>query len=122
MVQYGYGVITRGGIFGNGKLSGSSSTRPVQVSGLNNITHVALGWSHAVALSDDGTVRAWGDNIKSQVGNGMSISNVLMPVIIISGNSLDITSQLRPLPPNPTLRTAMTRLRLRYHCRIPAIM
>ncbi|OPY30561.1 MAG: Regulator of chromosome condensation (RCC1) repeat protein [Methanocella sp. PtaU1.Bin125] len=77
----------QGGIFGNGKLYGSSSTRPVQVSGLNNITHVAQGWSHAVALSDDGTVWAWGDNVKNQVGNGAAVKNVLTPIMIISGNS-----------------------------------
>lgn len=41
---------------------------PVQVSGLTNVTAVAAGENHSVALRADGTVWAWGLNDKGQLG------------------------------------------------------
>jgi alpha-tubulin suppressor-like RCC1 family protein len=40
------------------------------VSGLSNISALAAGDNHALALKQDGTVWAWGDNGQGQLGNG----------------------------------------------------
>ncbi len=43
-----------------------------QVVGLTNIIAVACGPDHSLALKSDGTVWAWGNNFRGQLGNGMS--------------------------------------------------
>ena len=43
---------------------------PVQVQELSNITAIAAGWGHNMALKGDGTVWAWGSNNKGQLGDG----------------------------------------------------
>jgi alpha-tubulin suppressor-like RCC1 family protein len=45
------------------------------VSGLTNVTQVAAGWEHALALTSDGTVWAWGANTYGQLGNGSATGN-----------------------------------------------
>ena len=62
------------------------STIPVQVedpndlSGfLSGVNAIAVGWSHSLALKDDGTVWAWGENRSGQLGNG-STTNSNTPV------------------------------------------
>jgi len=47
---------------------------PVQVSGLSNIIAIASGGRHTVALRDDGTVWAWGNNQDGQLGDGTTIN------------------------------------------------
>ena len=56
---------------------------PVQVSGLTNITAIAAGGSHSLALRDDGTVYAWGKGTSGQLGNNAS-SGSNVPVQVIS--------------------------------------
>ncbi|WP_166664356.1 hypothetical protein [Actinophytocola oryzae] len=46
------------------------STVPVQVAGLTHVTSVAGGWDNGYALTDDGTVWAWGLNTDGQLGTG----------------------------------------------------
>jgi len=48
----------------------SCSPVPVQVPGLSNITAIAAGSGHVLALKSDGTVWAWGANHHGQIGNG----------------------------------------------------
>jgi alpha-tubulin suppressor-like RCC1 family protein len=43
---------------------------PVAVAGLTNVTSVAAGEEHSLALLRDGTVMAWGDNHDGQLGDG----------------------------------------------------
>jgi len=46
---------------------------PVQITGLGNVTAIAAGSNsepHILALKDDGTVWAWGNNTYGQFGNG----------------------------------------------------
>jgi alpha-tubulin suppressor-like RCC1 family protein len=43
---------------------------PVQVQGLSGVTALAAGDRHTVALRQDGTVWAWGDNSLGQLGDG----------------------------------------------------
>ena len=59
---------------------------PMQVMGLAGVTAIAAGGGHTVALRQDGTVWAWGDNIYGQLGDGTN-NDRLMPVQVtgISG-------------------------------------
>jgi hypothetical protein len=62
------------GQLGNGTTGGSSST-PVQVKDgnggyLQDVTAIAAGGFHNLALKDDGTVVVWGLNSLGQLGNG----------------------------------------------------
>lgn len=50
----------------------SFAPAPVPISGLDSITAVAAGESHAVARRSDGTVWCWGSNFAGQLGNGGS--------------------------------------------------
>jgi alpha-tubulin suppressor-like RCC1 family protein len=45
-------------------------TTPAQVSGLTNMTAIAGGGNHTIALNNDGTVWAWGRNDSGQLGDG----------------------------------------------------
>ena len=53
---------------------GTQSTTPVNVPTFVNVvypaTRLALGRAHSVALQDNGTVFAWGNNSSGQIGNG----------------------------------------------------
>jgi alpha-tubulin suppressor-like RCC1 family protein len=56
-------------------------TTPVQVKGLENVKEIKLGYAHALALKNDGTVWAWGDNSCGQLGvAGKEFSNT--PVMV----------------------------------------
>jgi alpha-tubulin suppressor-like RCC1 family protein len=75
------------GQLGNGTFT-TQSTAPVQVSGLAEITAVAAGSAHTVALKNDGTVWACGDNSYGQLGNVNTIySATPVPVSGITGVS-----------------------------------
>jgi alpha-tubulin suppressor-like RCC1 family protein len=43
---------------------------PVLVLGLEHVTQITAGYSHAVALKNDGSVYTWGDNTSGQLGVG----------------------------------------------------
>ena len=56
-----------GGVLGSQNISSTST--PVQLAGLSNVTSVAAGGYHAVALKTDGTLASWGDNQFGQLGD-----------------------------------------------------
>jgi alpha-tubulin suppressor-like RCC1 family protein len=64
------------GQLGNGTTTDSSS-KPVQVSELDGIEVIAAGGSFSLALKDDGTVWAWGNNWFGQLGDGTSTDDTL---------------------------------------------
>ena len=51
---------------------GNASTTPVEVVNLNGVDlkAIAAGSNHSLALKDDGTAWAWGDNFFGQLGDG----------------------------------------------------
>lgn len=68
------------GQLGDGSALTVQRTSPGPVSGLGNVTKVAGGREHALALRTDGTVAAWGHNDKGQVGDGTSTAVRSEPV------------------------------------------
>ena len=78
------------GQLGNGNFTPSNPT-PAQVSGLSGMSSgvviaVAAGYDHTVALKNDGTVWAWGNNATGQLGNGnITPSNTPVQVSGLSG-------------------------------------
>ena len=77
------------GQLGNGDTSSSST--PVQVTALSGMTFtaVAAGSHHTVALRNDGTVWAWGNNDCGQLGNSdTSSSSTPIQVAALSGMTI----------------------------------
>ncbi len=67
------GVVWAWGLNNSGKLGDgttSNRARPVQVLNINNVTKVASGGYHTLAVKSDGTVWAWGANSYAQLGDG----------------------------------------------------
>ncbi|MEU4116161.1 hypothetical protein AB0F71_16900 [Kitasatospora sp. NPDC028055] len=59
---------------------------PVQVLELTNVTALAAGATHSVALLQDRTLRAWGNNANGQVGDGTTTQrNTSVPVLGAAG-------------------------------------
>ncbi|WP_405008201.1 hypothetical protein OHV13_32600 [Kitasatospora purpeofusca] len=70
------------GQLGNGATSATDEWAvPSLVAGLGGVEAIAAGGSHALALLKDGTVRAWGLNDKSQLGDGTT-TNANLPVTV----------------------------------------
>ena len=67
---WAWGDDTYGQIGLAGSLTGSSAT-PVVVVGLpSSIVTIGAGYAHSLAVAQDGTVWAWGENGYGQLGNG----------------------------------------------------
>ncbi|MDD5761565.1 MAG: hypothetical protein PHP88_03550 [bacterium] len=49
---------------------------PRQVTGLTGVVAIAAGFEHTFALKSDGTVWAWGSNVKGAFGNGTTASEI----------------------------------------------
>jgi alpha-tubulin suppressor-like RCC1 family protein len=93
------GTVWDWGLNDNGQLGNGTNTNsnvPVQVNSLTGITAIAAGgdwiftggWSHSLALKNDGTIWAWGDNYFGQLGNGTNTdSNVPVQVSSLTGIS-----------------------------------
>lgn len=60
---------------------------PTQVPGLTNIKSIATGLSCSFALAADGSVWAWGDNAKGQLGDGTTTRRVV-PVHLTTINNV----------------------------------
>jgi alpha-tubulin suppressor-like RCC1 family protein/subtilisin family serine protease len=74
----------------NGTLGDCTTTQratPQQVGGLKNVTDVAAGCDHSLAVKDDGTVWAWGWNGHGQLGIGTSDLDAHASPVKVSGLS-----------------------------------
>jgi alpha-tubulin suppressor-like RCC1 family protein len=80
-----------GGALGDGTTNSKNS--PVRVLGMGDVISLSAGARHSLALMEDGTVRAWGDNGYGQLGNGTThdqitpvpVSNLRNIVAIAAG-------------------------------------
>ena len=59
----------------------TAAARTGAVSGLTNVTAIAAGENHSLALKSDGTVWAWGQNNSGQLGDGTTTPRSL-PVLV----------------------------------------
>lgn len=71
------------GQLGNGQNAVYTSL-PTQVQKLENVVEVAAGSDHALALSNDGTIWAWGNNKFGKLGNGTFASLSRTPVKVMA--------------------------------------
>jgi alpha-tubulin suppressor-like RCC1 family protein len=67
------------GQIGNGGIS-NSYVYPEQVSNITGVVSIASGMFHSLALKNDGTVWAWGNNVNGQLGNGTNVQDSNIPV------------------------------------------
>ena len=74
----GDGTLWTWGDNGQGQLgrgsTGGIGAQPVRVATLSNVTAMAAGALHALAVTSDGAAWAWGDNTYGQLGNGATTS------------------------------------------------
>jgi len=70
-------------MLGDGTLTDRFS--PVQIPGLSGIVSIAAGGAQGMALKNDGSIAAWGDNSYGQLGDG-SIIGRSIPVDVIGIN------------------------------------
>jgi alpha-tubulin suppressor-like RCC1 family protein len=70
------------GQLGNDNTS-ARSPAPVQVANLTSVIAIAAGSAHCLAVRNDGTVWAWGNNERGQLGNGIATSApTRLPVMV----------------------------------------
>src|SRR5262249_33906304 len=64
---------------------------PMRVGALTNVTAVAAGYSHSMALLADGTILTWGNNEYGEWGNGTTFT-VTSPTTAVGLNLLNLPS------------------------------
>jgi alpha-tubulin suppressor-like RCC1 family protein len=69
---------------GPGSPNATNLPQPMSVPGPGKVVAVAGGWLSSYALKDDGSVWAWGDNSRGQVGDG-GFTNRNIPVKVMEG-------------------------------------
>lgn len=79
---------------------GEGIPAPALVNGLNNIVGIGAGEEHIVALGNDGSLWAWGNNNYGQLGDGTT-SSKSNPVKIISGHRT-VNPPMTTITPSPT--------------------
>lgn len=73
-VAVGWGLAINGNL-GDGQPAGSDQTLYGDVTGLTSVVQVAAGNSHSLALTSDGSVWAFGDNGRGELGNGTTTNS-----------------------------------------------
>jgi uncharacterized repeat protein (TIGR01451 family) len=82
---WGWGDNTFGQL-GNGDVPAAPKVAPVQVKGLTNVTAIAAGSAHGLALKSDGSLWAWGSNGGGQLGVGARDENPhFYPLFVMTG-------------------------------------
>lgn len=67
---YAWGSQSHGQLGDGVRQTGTPVSTPQKVPGLSEVTRIAAGGQHSLALCRDGTVYAWGSNWNGQLGNG----------------------------------------------------
>jgi hypothetical protein len=97
-----------------GNNSTSDSDTPVKVNGIGgtgdlaNITAIALGGEHSIALATDGIVYTWGENNNGQLGDGWQTDSYT-PVKVLEGEYAG-TTYLGDNPGNKIIAIALGRV------------
>ncbi|MBU5615194.1 RCC1 domain-containing protein [Geomonas azotofigens] len=73
------------GVFGPGTVDGTVYSTPIMIGGITDVTAVATGMRHSLALKRDGTVWSWGDNSLGQLGTGDSADSNPQPAQVTGG-------------------------------------
>lgn len=72
------GTVWAWGIIANGEQDDDSMNevirKPVQVNALTNVSRIAAGMWHSLAVKKDGTIWAWGRNYSGALGDGTEIN------------------------------------------------
>jgi alpha-tubulin suppressor-like RCC1 family protein len=76
-----WGSNVHGGI-GDGAVSSSIRTTPVQIPNLSEVVSLAKGVEHTCALKDDGSVKCWGFNSAGQLGDGTKADRNLPTAVL----------------------------------------
>src|SRR4051812_16671135 len=80
------------GFNGNGQVGDnttSQKTSPVPFGGLQDVTGVATGIIHSLAVKSDGTVWACGSNTNGRLGDGTTMERHLpVPVLVPAANAV----------------------------------
>jgi alpha-tubulin suppressor-like RCC1 family protein len=63
--------------------AGGWTLNPVRVTALSNVVAIAAGWYHSLALTEDGTLWAWGANVLGQLGIGQTSWGEWAPVAVL---------------------------------------
>ncbi len=83
VVAWGY---NSSGQLGDGTTTAADALNPVTVLGMSGVIAVGAGAQHSLAVKSDGTVWAWGNNFRGQLGNG-NYANTSTPVQVSGGLS-----------------------------------
>ena len=79
------------GQLGNGSNQDSSTPVAVTANGVlsgKTVVAIAAGARHSLALCQDGTIAAWGNNMTSELGGGSSLSFSMAPVLVPANGGL----------------------------------
>lgn len=96
------GTVWSWGFNGDGEMGDSTTTdkwAPVQVHGpanvgfLSNIKAISGGYAHVLALKNDSTVWAWGDNTNGELGDNTTV-NELTPVQVIGPGGVGVLNHI----------------------------
>lgn len=94
------------GQLGNGTTSMSFTTSPIQVGSANDWQTISMRGTHVLALKNDGSLYAWGNNFYGQVGDGSSgnfrtnPTSTTCPTLSIDENVLAENISVYPNPSN----------------------
>jgi alpha-tubulin suppressor-like RCC1 family protein len=72
----------------------SCSTTPVRISGLSGVTAVAGGEDYGLALLENGTVVAWGENSLGQLGDGTTTARNVPVAVCAAGETAPCANHL----------------------------
>jgi alpha-tubulin suppressor-like RCC1 family protein len=71
----------------------TSTTTPVDVTGISTATLVTAGNNHTCALITGGSIRCWGDGLSGQLGDGSNTSETSTPVTVSNiSNAISVSA------------------------------